>query len=60
MTRFQKICMMSIGYIVLFISMTFLVSLLRSQPYHFEFYEVAAGIICAVATEFAPRPKKTK
>lgn len=59
MERIKKIVLMSIGYIALFTCITWISALIKGQSFRFDIFgDLIAGILCAVATEFVPKPKR--
>lgn len=59
MGRIKKIALMSIGYIALFTCITWISALIKGQSFRFDIIgDLFGGILCAVATEFVPKPKR--
>ena len=58
--RIKKVALMSVGYIALFTCISLVVSLLKHEPFKFDIWmDLVGAILCAVATEFVPRPGKS-
>lgn len=59
MERIKKIVFMTIGYMALFACISWISAILKQQPFVFDIYLNLIGpILCAIATEFVPKPNK--
>ena len=48
---------MSIGFVVLFTFITFITSLIKGDPFHFDIIlDLVGAIICAIVVEIFPQP----
>ena len=57
--RIARIALMSVGYIILFTSISWLAAMVKGDTFTFDLvWDVFGAIMCAVATEFVPIPKK--
>ncbi|MBR3298467.1 MAG: hypothetical protein IKI64_04615 [Clostridia bacterium] len=55
MNRYLKLLLMSIGYFALIVAIFFILSLLKGEPFQFNFWVGAiGGVLFALITEFFP------
>ena len=55
--KLKRIFFMSIGFVVLFTFITFITSLIKGDPFHFDIIlDLVGAIICAIVVEIFPQP----
>lgn len=55
--KIKRILYMSIGFVILFTFITFITSIIKGVPFHFDIMlDLVGAIVCAIVVEIFPQP----